>query len=299
MTINAFFQYLKYEKRFSEHTIQAYRTDVQQFWKFAEETYGLTSFPEVGHTHIRAWVVELLANDRTTRTVHRKLSTLKSLFRFLLRQNVVEQNPMLKVVAPKSGKRLPVFVQAQHLEQLFEHIPFDDTFTDQRNKLVLELLYSSGIRRSELMRLKLQDVDLTQRILKIKGKGGKERLVPFGESLGQSFQTYLTHRQETFPETEHLEIFLTDKGEPLYPKLVYNIVHNYLSLVTTVEQRSPHVLRHSFATHLSDNGAELNAIKELLGHSNLAATQIYMHNSIEKLKKVYQQAHPKATKSDD
>ncbi len=293
MTINAFFQYLEYEKRFSAHTIRAYRTDVQQFWKFAQETYSLTSFPEVGHSHIRAWIVDLLAKDIAARTIHRKLSTLKSLFRFLLREGRIEQNPMLKVIAPKTGKRLPVFIQAQHLKQLFEAIPFEDTFSDQRNKLLLELLYGTGIRRSELMQLTLQDVDQTQRILKIKGKGGKERLVPYGEHLAKAFAAYLEHRRETFPSTAYPEIFLTDKGKPMYPKLVYNIVHRYLSQVTRVEQRSPHVLRHSFATHLSDNGAELNAIKELLGHSNLAATQIYMHNSIEKLKKVYQQAHPK------
>lgn len=294
MRIDAFFHYLEYERRFSVHTIQAYRTDVQQFLNFLQETYSLTSFTEVRHSYIRAWIVSLLANDTSARSVHRKLSTLKSLFKFLLRQGEISQNPMLKVTAPKAGKRLPVFIHEQQLTQLFEDLTFDSDFSGQRNRLILEMLYATGMRRSELIKLRLQDIDSGNRVFKISGKGGKERLVPFGAALEEALHTYLLLRKQTFPETSFSELMLTDKGEPLYPKFVYNIVHRYLSLVTTVEQRSPHVLRHSFATHLSDNGAELNAIKELLGHSNLAATQIYTHNSIEKLKKVYQQAHPKA-----
>ena len=202
---------------------------------------------------------------------------------------------MLKVVAPKTGKRLPVVVQAKEIAGLFETInAFSDDYSGRRDRLMLELLYSTGIRRSELMGLNLEDIDPVRRQFKVLGKGNKERLVPFGPELAGSVENFIELRGKTFPESSHRQLFLTDKGKPLYPKFVYNTVKRYLSMITTVEQRSPHVLRHSFATHLSENGADLNAIKALLGHSNLAATQIYTHNSIERLKEVYRQAHPKA-----
>lgn len=290
----AFVKYLQYEKRFSAHTVVAYNHDLDQFVTFLQETYRLTSVSEVRHSHIRSWVIDLLQQGLTPRSLRRKLSTLKTYFRFLLKQGDLTQNPMLKVTIPKVGKRLPIYLQASEMNQLFDQINWENDFSDQRNRLLLSLLYHTGMRRSEVIGLKLQDVDLNTRVLKVLGKGNKERLLPFGVELAQLLRSYLELRKATFPNHPSNHLLLTDKGAPLYPKMVYNIVNRYLSMVSTIEQRSPHVLRHTFATHLSDNGADLNAIKELLGHANLAATQIYTHNSIEKLKQVYQKAHPKA-----
>lgn len=293
MKSDSFYHYIAYEKRFSPNTLTAYRKDLEQFTAFAEEVYGLVSPEEVRHTHIRAWVVDLLSNDRSVRTIHRKLSTLKTYFRFLLARKVIERNPMLKVVTPKAGRRLPVSLQEEELRRLLEDVPFGEDFPGRRDRLLIELLYATGMRRSELIGLRIADLDFPAGQLRVMGKGSKERLIPFGRNLGRRLERYLRLRKETFPEAGD-RLLLTDAGRPLYPKLVYNIVRRYLSLVTTADQRSPHVLRHSFATHLSDRGADLNAVKALLGHSNLAATQIYMHNSIERLKRVYEQAHPKA-----
>ena len=206
---------------------------------------------------------------------------------------------MLKVIAPKTGKRLPVVVNAIQLETLFEDIIFPSGFAGIRDRLMLELLYQTGMRRSELIGLEWTRMDMAQRQFKVLGKGNKERLIPFGAALEDRINAYRKALEETFGGLPAKEIIVSDKGTRLYPKFVYNKVKHYLSMVTTVEQRSPHVLRHSFATHLSENGADLNAIKSLLGHSNLAATQIYTHSSVEKLKKVYQQAHPKAKKETD
>lgn len=298
MQDDSFYNYIRYEKRFSPHTIQAYQKDLEQFLTFLDQTLSLSNVQEVRHTHVRAWVVELLSSDIAASTINRKLSTLKTFFRFLRQRGRIEHNPMRKVTAPKTGKRLPVYVQAADLEQLFERVEFGDDFPGQRDRMLLELLYATGMRRSELIGLRLEHIDWSAGLLRVMGKRQKERLIPFSTALRRRLEAYLELRNRTFPDHHRQELLLTDQGAALYPKLVYNIVHRYLSFVTTIEQRSPHVLRHSFATHLSDNGADLNAIKALLGHSNLAATQIYTHNSIEKLKKVYQQAHPKAKKQD-
>lgn len=296
MKLNTFVQYLQYEKRFSLHTVSAYRKDLEQFHSFIKGI-GLISMQEVRHTHIRSWIVELLSEDLSPRSVRRKLSALKNYCRFLIKRQILKQDPMLKVIFPKIGKKLPVVVHSTHLKSLFEKIDFDEDYPAGRDWMVIELLYSTGMRRSELIGLKLKDVDHAKRQFLVLGKGSKERLIPFGQSLANNLEQYLRLRSDSFDNPLYPNLLLTNKGLPLYPKLVYNIVNRYLSLVTTVEQRSPHVLRHSFATHLSEEGADLNAIKTLLGHSSLAATQIYTHNSIEKLKRVYLKAHPKA-KSD-
>ncbi|HMO38560.1 MAG TPA: tyrosine-type recombinase/integrase [Saprospiraceae bacterium] len=289
-----FLQYLQYEKRFSEHTIVAYQTDIDQFVTFLKETQNLASAEEAKHAHVRAWVIALLGQSMSARTVRRKLSSLQAYYRFLLKHGALTENPLLKITIPKIGKRLPAYAQEQELEQLFEATDFPDDYTGQRDRLLLALLYTTGIRRAELLALRLPDVDFGRGTLRVLGKGNKERLVPFGLALAKQLQHYYTLRRTTFPDAETDHLLLTSKGRPLYPKGVYNIVHRYLSLVTTIEQRSPHVLRHSFATHLSNHGADLNAVKELLGHASLAATQVYTHNSIERLRQVYEQAHPKA-----
>lgn len=289
-----FLTYIRFEKRFSEHTITAYETDLAQFKIYLQNTYEISKDEDIFHTHIRAWIVDLLEQKITTRSINRKLSTLKSYFQFLVKRAVLAQNPMQKVIAPKIGKRLPVVVPADRLEFLFEKVEFGTDFKGVRDKTILELLYQTGIRRSELINLTYQDINLQSLTIKVLGKGNKERLVPISHKLNHTLQAYMTIRNATFPLELFNFLFVTEKGKKLYPKKVYSIVKQYLSLITTEEQRSPHVLRHSFATHLSNNGADLNAIKELLGHSSLAATQVYTHNSIERLKQIYQQAHPKA-----
>ncbi len=299
MKQTTFLKYLEFEKRFSPHTITAYRTDLEQFFTYFYTTYELSEPTEVQHFHIRSWMVTLMEQKISTRSINRKLSTLKTYFRFLLRRNEISRNPMAKVIPPKVGKRLPVFIHQEHIELLFEQIEFGTDFSGVRDRTILELLYVTGMRRSELIGLKVRDIDFSQTCVKVLGKGNKERLIPFGPKLGDVLRRYMSIREEAFPELSTERLFLTDKGKELYPKLVYNLVRKYMSYITTVEQKSPHVLRHSFATHLSDNGADLNAIKALLGHANLAATQIYTHNSVEKLKRVYNQAHPKAKRNDD
>lgn len=292
MTTNTFLKYLEFEKRFSPHTLTAYKGDLAQFNDFISSTYELTEAKEVTPQHIRAWMVQLMQEGVSTRSVNRKLSSLKTFFKFLKKRGQLEINPMSKIIAPKSGKRLPVFVNKDQIELLFDNVDFAEGFDGIRDKTILELLYATGMRRSELIGLKVKDISFESNFIKVNGKGNKERLIPMSRKIEKVLKEYLKEREETFPD--RVNLFLTGKGKPLYPKLVYNLVKKYLSAVTTLEQRSPHVMRHTFATHLSDNGADLNAIKELLGHSSLAATQVYTHNSIEKLKKVYEQAHPNA-----
>ena len=294
MKLSTFLNFLEYEKRFSPHTIKAYRNDLDQFFTYLSEVYDITSVEKIKHTHIRSWVVDLMQKQTATRSVNRKLSTLKTYFKFLIRRKLIVQNPMLKIVAPKMGKRLPVFVDKNHLELLFDQIGFPADYPGKRNRTILEVLYQTGMRRAELIGLIIKDIDFSQHHIKVMGKGGKERLIPFGGALKLSLQEYLDQRNREFTSDYNSPLFLTNKGKKLYPKLVYNLVKRYLAKITTIEQKSPHVLRHSFATHLSDNGADLNAIKALLGHASLSATQIYTHNSIERLRKVYQKAHPKA-----
>jgi len=289
-----FFQYLRYEKRYSPHTITAYKSDLGQFTDFLENTYAIVASAEVTHFHIRSWMVDLLARGNVARSINRKLSRLKTYFKFLRKQGEIKNNPMAKVIAPKMGKRLPVFVNEDSMSLLFERVDFGDGFEGARNRLIMEMLYCTGMRRSELVALKIENVDFSSNQLKVLGKGNKERLIPVARHLVLLIQSYLQMKNAALPESPHKNLFLTNKGQPLYPSFVYNIVKRNLSYVTTLEQRSPHVLRHSFATHLSNSGADLNAIKELLGHSSLAATQVYTHNSIERLRKVYEQAHPKA-----
>ena len=297
LNLHSFLQYIRYEKRLSPHTQTAYKNDLEQFISFLANEMDTRSIEEVSHSHIRSWSVELLSQGYSSRSIQRKLSALKAFFRFSLQQGQITKNPMLKVVVPKAKKRLPATIGAGEMERLFDLLTFSDDFSGQRDRLVLELLYLTGMRRSELIGLTVGDVYLGEQLIKVRGKGQKERLLPISRSLRTRIEGYLSIRSESFVSTPS-QLLLTDKGKPLYPKLVYNIVKRYLSLVTTADKKSPHVLRHSFATHLADNGADLNAIKSLLGHANLAATQIYTHNSVEKLKRVYEQAHPKAKKED-
>lgn len=291
---DSFFNYIGVERRFSPHTLGAYRRDLTQFVAFVCEQQGLTAVGEVRHGHIRAWIVAQMQAGQSPRSINRRLSCLKSYFRLLRKRGLLDRDPLQKVVAPRTGKRLPVFVPEAQMVALFTQVDFGDDYRGRSHRLALEMLYATGLRRAELANLKIKDLDLGRYVLRVQGKGGKERIVPFARFLAELLEEFLAVRQTAFPGTAEPWLLLNSKGQRMHPQSLYAIVHRYLSLVTTVEQRSPHVLRHSFATHLSDGGADINAIKELLGHANLAATQIYTHNSIEKLKKVYDQAHPKS-----
>ena len=294
MMVEGFLKYLQYEKRFSVHTIDAYKVDLEQFSFFLQSQYEIVEPAIIQHIHIRSWAVSLMEQKYSASSIRRKLSTLKSYFRFLQREQVITRSPMLQVSLPKLGKRLPSVVPEQYLEQMLNAIDPTDDYEKFRNQLVVELCYLTGMRRGELLNLKVSDLNLSAFTIKVLGKGNKERLIPISHAMATLLRQYLDVRHKTFPNTLELALLLTKDGKAAYPKLIYRIVKEALSTITTQEKRSPHVLRHSFATHLSDHGADLNAIKELLGHSSLAATQIYTHHSIERLKKIYQQAHPKS-----
>ncbi|MEM7382280.1 MAG: tyrosine-type recombinase/integrase, partial [Bacteroidota bacterium] len=291
MDVGGFIQYLQYEKRFSEHTLTAYSTDLQQFQDFLQAIYGTSDWAPVKASHIRSWMAYLLEQEHAPASIRRKISTLKTFYRYWRRSYPDLRDPTKGIRTPKLKKRLPVTADSVALNRLLASFPVEPDFSTARDKLVLELLYGAGLRRSELLELKLTDVSITEKRLRIKGKGNKERLVPFGPALKRTIELYLPLREANFPGEQYF--ILTDRGKSPYPKWVYNKVKQYLGTLPYLEKASPHVLRHSFATHLSDAGADLNAVKELLGHSSLAATQVYTHNSIEKLKRSYDQAHPK------
>ena len=258
MKFDLFLSYIRFEKRFSPHTIKAYQNDLEQFETYVFAVYGEVFIKEISHIHIRSWIIKLMEDGMSPKSINRKLSTLKSLFQFLLKKEKIEIDPMLKVVSPKTGKRLPAFVEEQKMDSLLEDITFPEGFKGLRDKLVLEILYQTGIRRSELIHLQISDIDFQNQLIKVLGKGNKERLIPINRQLRLLINDYLALRKTTFPDLLEIgQLMLTDKGKPMYPKFVYNLVKKYLSYVTTQEHRSPHILRHSFATHLSNNGCLL------------------------------------------
>lgn len=291
MHVEEFIDHLRKEKRYSQHTLSSYLKDISQFRDHIIETFEATTVSEVSHFYIRSWMVQLMDKGITARSINRKLSALRTYFKYLMRQGVIKKDPTLKIDPPKTSKRLPVYLERAQTERLFEIADMAEGFEGARDRAILEILYGTGMRKAELIALKDSDVDFAQRQIKVLGKGNKERIVPISEGSVATIKDYIELRNEQFVTDT---LLVTDKGAPLYPKLVYNIVRKFLNLVTTLEKKSPHVLRHTFATHLSNSGAELNAVKDLLGHSSLAATQVYTHNNIEKLKEVFKRSHPKA-----
>jgi len=288
-----FLNYLKYEKRYSLNTLTAYENDLDQFILFGKKLVEDFCVEEVDYHLIRQWIVSLMDNGISAKSVNRKISTLKTFFKFLMREGVIEKNPTDKIAIPKMGKKLPVFVQEKEMNRLLDGRFFTEDFEGRRDKAVVSLFYGTGIRLSELVGIRFSDLNLNEKMVKVNGKRDKQRLVPFPLEISTVLTDYITLRNELFPDSGNF-LFLTENGDPVYNKLIYRIVKKQLSLVTTVEKKSPHILRHSYATHLLNRGADLNAIKELLGHANLAATQIYTHTTFEQLKKVYKQAHPRA-----
>jgi integrase/recombinase XerC len=292
--ITPFIDYLKFEKRSSVHTIRSYQDDLVQFFDFIALQYGEVSVPAINPSFIRSWLASLKDGGISSRSINRKISTLKSFWKYQIRSGVVEQSPMAAITSPKSSKRLPVYVEQQDIATLFRQLVFPDDWDGWTDRLLLAVFYQTGIRLSELINLKERQVDKGNRCIKVLGKGNKERVIPVSAWLMGEIEAYYQKKRVEFGELGKEHLFVGVKGVKLYPKYAYRVVHKYLGQVTTIEQRSPHVLRHSFATHLVNSGADLNSVKELLGHASLAATQVYTHNTIEKLKEVYQKAHPKA-----
>ena len=292
--IQPFLDYLKFEKRFSQHTIVSYQTDLVAFFDYMQLTYNGVELQELAHTYIRSWLANLKDGGMTAKSINRKISTLRSFFKYQIKLGVIVQTPMTKINAPKNEKRLPRFVAKKDVDTLLNHVEFSDDWKGITNRLIFLIFYNTGMRLSELINLKEGTIDFYNHSIKVLGKGNKERIIPMSNQLAQELKKYLLTKKERTIKSEPDVLLVGEKGKKLAPRSVYSIVKYYLGLVSTVEKKSPHILRHSFATHLTNNGADLNAIKELLGHSSLAATQIYTHNTIEKLKNIYKQAHPKA-----
>ncbi|MCE7068782.1 tyrosine-type recombinase/integrase [Dyadobacter sp. CY327] len=289
--ITSFIDFLKFEKRASVHTVKSYQTDLDQFQKYLLFQYELDKPEGAKAPMLRSWIVSLMEEGMNPSSINRKIASLRTFYGFLKRKKAVSQDPTKILSALKTRKKLPAFVEEKSMETLFMPDTFTDDFEGVRDRTIMELLYGSGIRLSELVSLEIKDLNLPARTIRVFGKRSKERVVPISTSLANLLFQYLTLRA---PEEDTECLILTNSGKAVYPVFIQRTVEKYLSAVTTLSQKSPHVLRHTYATHLLNRGADLNAIKELLGHANLAATQIYTHNSIEKLKKTHQQAHPKA-----
>ena len=293
--IQSFIDYLKFEKRYSSHTIRSYHDDLVQFFSFIDTQFGINRLGEITTTFIRSWLASLKDDEVTSRTINRKISTLKSFFKFKLKQGKIDNSPMGNIISPKISKRLPVFIKEKDLADLVKSLNTNSEDWDGLNtKMLITVFYSTGMRLSELINLKERQVDFSRKQLKILGKGNKERIIPAGMELLEAIREYINEKRKIFEKTDDA-LLVNSKGKKLYSKYAYNLVKNILTEeVKTLDKKSPHVLRHTFATHLMNNGANLDAVKELLGHASLSSTQVYTHNTIEKLKNVYKKAHPKA-----
>ena len=288
MFANKFIKYIESEKRLSKHTVTSYKTDLNQFFSYINDFSMAQSVDEISFKIIRNWITYLFESGITSRTINRKISSLKSFFKFLEFSNLISVNPTLKIISPKNSRKLPSIVEQVDLDQLLDQKYFKNEFVGERDSLIIEFFYLTGLRLSELIEIKVNNIDFKNCSLKVIGKGNKERIVPLSFNLISKIDLLI----KNYNIKDHL--FSNSLNEKLYPKKVYRIVNYYIGLVSSVKKRSPHVLRHSFATHMLNNGADINAIKEILGHSSLSATQIYTHNTVEKLKSVYDQAHPRA-----
>ncbi|WP_319501040.1 tyrosine-type recombinase/integrase [uncultured Draconibacterium sp.] len=293
----SFINFLKYEKRYSPHTVKAYEKDLDRFVEFCTKMVGDFVVKDVGLKLLRSWVVDLMEHDYNPSSVSRMMTAVKSFYNFLLREQVVDINPAINVPLPKIRKKLPHFVEENNLNHLLDDDLFDNGFRGRRDKLIISLFYGTGIRLAELINLKDRDFNTAEYLIKVLGKRNKERIVPYPREINQLFNDYLEIRNDEIVNNSGY-LFVTEKGKQIYEKLVYRVVKSNLARVTSLEKKSPHVLRHTYATHLLNNGADLNAVKELLGHANLAATQVYTHTTFEKLQQSYKQAHPRGGKND-
>lgn len=292
--LDKFLRYIAYEKRYSPHTLTSYQNDLTQFKNHLATTYQLEELQLADYTAIRSWIIHLSENKINPSSINRKIATLKSFYKFLLRTEVIAKNPTLRVKPLKTAQHTPTFVTEPLIHQLLDQVTFSDDFEGIRDQLILELLYGTGIRLNELIQLKESDFDLFQQCITVTGKGNKQRIIPVHASLVELLKNYQCKKNIHFSDNLNPVLVVTNEGKQTYPMLIYRIVRKYLGLITLDEKRSPHVLRHTFATHLLNKGADINAIKELLGHASLASTQVYTHNSLDRLKEIFNQSHPKA-----
>lgn len=296
MSIHSFTEYLLLEKNYSKLTVTAYQKDLKHFSEYIQAEHSSNTLKTVNYSHIRNWIVSLVNLGITNRTINRKVSALNTYYKFLLKVSDIDSNPLSKHRALKTSKKIQIPFSETEISLALDTMTFKDLFESSRNKFIIELFYSTGMRRIELVELKLSSIDLQNKTIKVRGKRNKERILPLLSSVIKTADTYLKQRSQLEQISDHDILFLTKKGTKIYEKLVYRIIKDYFSVIATKVKKSPHILRHSFATHLLNQGADLNAVKELLGHSSLAATQVYTHNSISELKKVHIKAHPRSKK---
>nr|WP_321414075.1 tyrosine-type recombinase/integrase [uncultured Allomuricauda sp.] len=296
MSVSAFISYLRLEKNYSHHTIKAYQKDIEAFAQFCMEHHGEEDIMGISYPLVRNWIVDLSDHGVSNRTINRKISSLQAYYKFLLKVGDVSVSPLVKHRALKTSKKVEVPFSEKEMEVILSEIPFADDFEGERDKLIIELLYATGMRRTELVNLKIRDVNFSTQVIKVLGKRNKERIIPILPSTIAQIKNYLAKRSELEKEVDSSFLILTKEGLKIYETLVYRTINKYFSLVSPKVKKSPHILRHTFATHLLNRGADLNSVKELLGHSSLASTQVYTHNSIAELKKVHQKAHPRNKK---
>ncbi len=294
LPVQSFLEYLKYEKRYSVHTLTAYQTDLVEFFDYLDVQFGNISLKGINHNYVRSWQADLKGKKLSSKSINRKISSLKSFFKYHLRTGTIDATPMLKVISPKINKRLPVFVKEEDIKRLVETLNQSaDSWKTLNAKMLISIFYSTGMRLSELINLREKQIDFSRSQIKVLGKGNKERIIPVSKVVIKIIAEYQQLKKKNFEKTENT-LLVTEKGKRLYPKYAYLLVNQVLGAASTLDKKSPHVLRHTFATHLMNNGADLNAVKELLGHSSLASTQVYTHNTIGKLKDIHKKAHPKA-----
>ena len=296
MSVPSFLSYLSLEKNYSEHTVQAYGSDIHSFCLFCSQEYGITEIDSVAYGLVRSWIVSLVDQRLSNRSINRKIASLKAYYKFLQRIGAIEANPLAKHKALKTSKKIEIPFSPQEMEAVLLEIPFEEDFEGARDKLIIDLLYTTGIRRAELIHMKMTDVDFANQTVRVLGKRNKERIVPLLAATQKLFSKYFKERNSLEIINDKEYVFLLKSGNKIYETLVYRLINNYFSRVSSKVKKSPHIIRHTFATHLLNKGADLNSVKELLGHSSLASTQVYTHNSIAELKKIHASSHPRSKK---
>ena len=292
--IESFLRFLQYEKRYSLHTIQSYKTDLLQLESFLQSEFSLDKIIDANHSILRSWVISLSEKGLSARSINRKIIAVRSFYKFAIRKGAISVNPASKLRLLKTSKNIPHFIRQEEMIGLLDHFDFDEDFNGRRDQTILEILYGTGIREAELINLTENKVDLAELQIKVLGKRNKERIIPISSGLSSTIKKYIEKKKEAFGSNASHFLIVTNKGKKAYPMFIYRIVNKYLKSFTHVEKSSPHVLRHTFATHLLNKGANLNAVKDLLGHQSLASTQVYTHNTLDKIKEIFEQAHPKA-----